>query len=85
MERLICVKSENVDNVFTQYLCLNRDFFMLSTKICAVFLLKTWLSMEGLCIEPQWSLTVDLLQVTDRKEYKESTYEDILRIDQEEI
>ena len=41
--------------------------------------------MEGLCIEPQWSLTVDLLQVTDRKEYKESTYEDILRIDQEEI
>ena len=41
--------------------------------------------MEGLCIEPQWSLAVDLLQVTDRKEYKESTYEDILRIDQEEI
>ena len=41
--------------------------------------------MEGLCIEPQRSLKVDLLQVTDGKEYKESPYEDILRIDQEEI
>ena len=58
---------------------------MLSTKIWKLLLLKTWLLMEGLCIEPQRSLTVDPLQVTDRKEYKESTYEDILRIDQEEI